>query len=132
MCAAPLELLNAEFLLLGLNNWSTMASIINTHAVLIAAFRAENSRIAAKLMVFNAGLFLAHQNGWNRLASAIDAHEVIVAALKARDGMASQLVVFNTSVSLNLWLLRSLASTKKSVQVRWWKHVALMLIAAAI
>jgi len=111
LCAAPLELLNAEFLLPGLNNWSTMASIVDTHAVLIAAFRAKNSRIAAKFMVFNACLFLLCQNGWNRLASAVDAHEVIIAAFKARDGMASKLVVFNASVSLNLRLLRSLTST---------------------
>jgi len=46
--------------------------------------------------------------------------------------MASKLVVFNASVSLNLWLLRSLTSTYKSVHVRWWKHVAFVLIAATV
>ena len=66
------------------------------------------------------------------MASAVDAHEVIIAVLKARDGMASKLMVFNASVSLNLWLLRPLASTKKSIHVRWRKHVANVLIAAAV
>jgi len=87
---------------------------------------------AAPLEFLNTKFLFLGQYGWDRLALAVDAHEVIVAAFKARDGMASKLMVFNTSVSLNLWLLRPLASTKKSVQVRWRKHVAHVLIAAAV